>query len=462
MIGFNSRETYQDAIFDIQTQELSGERALESRIYRNGKILATVRRTYEEEEPLSALHKRISLQHEKICEKVRDGNYALIFLWISRGIIHFEAGELLNALECFESVLAIDERNAEVQEHLEGIQSQLQEDAGLRKSLTEEIEKRAEELARSGRQMESERKRAVLQRLGIQAPFSPKNKAQGQGQEKPGRKPLAFPSLPFPMPSPQVTRQLTVAASFLLLILCVGFIQADSQVRLHPAYYGKIANEDLKGDQVFPAINLYHQLLLQNPGSREAIAGFWNTFHRVGDYPAAILVLEELTNREQQTPWVFFCLGEAYRMASRCNDAIPCYEEGLLRGGAETDGKIGWGLCLLEQNRSKEAIRLWEELQETGAGDADFRVDFCLGQAYLQQGLPGRASIHFSRSLKKNPRSPLVYRELADCLEGLHQIHEAEKLRERADLLVSTKTPQDTEPLSVLHGPSGTMFPHIF
>ncbi len=458
MIGFNSRETYQDAIFDIQTQQLTGERVLETRIYRNGKILATVRRTWPEEEPVSSVHERMSRQHEQICEKVRDGNYALIFLWISRGIIHFEAGEYLKSLECFESVLAIDEKNAEVQTYLDEIRSHMQEDAHLGKSMKEEMEKQLEELAASGRQMESARKKALLQRLGLQAPSSLMKKDRVRGKSR--RKPFSFPTLPFRAPAALVSGQLIVFASFLFLILCVGFIQADTQLTLHPDYHGKIADEYLKGGQVFPARNLYQQLILQDPGSRDALSGFWDTFHRTGDYPAAVRTLEDLTNRDQQTPWAHFCLGEAYRMSSRCGEAISCYREAVQRGVSETDGKIGWGLCLLQQNRTEEAIRLWEELQQTG--EDNFRVDFCLGKAYQQQSRPGRASIYFTRALKKNPESQRTYQALADCLEGLHQIREAERLRDRADLLASVKSPPASDPLSVLPSPTGMVLPRMF
>jgi len=455
MIGFNSRESYQDAVFDIQTQELAGERVMETRIYRNGAILATVRRAYGEQDNASVVREILCRQHERICGKVRDGNYALIFLWISRGIIHSETREYARALECFESVLAIDGDNAEVRSHVDEVGLRLEEDPPLRKALKEDMERQVEELARSGRQMEADRKRAILERLGLHARSCSETTApQPKGL---WRRSLSFPAIRLRVSAAQVSMRLAVAASFLLVVLCVGFIQADTQRRLHPGHHSRIAGEYLKDNQVLPARALYERLLLQDPGSRDALSGFWNSFRRAGDYPASLRALQEVATSEQASPWAHFCLAEAYRMVSRCEEAIPCYQEALRRGVLEIEGKLGWGLCLLDQNRTEEAIRLWED-EEKAFGQEDSRVEFCLGRAYRRQDMPGRASIHFSRALKLNPASPPVYFALADALEAMHQTREADSLRKRAEQLASeTDSPgapaPSTEPLSVLAGP---------
>jgi tetratricopeptide (TPR) repeat protein len=490
MIGFNSRENYQDAIFDIQSQESTGERVLETRIYRNGKILATVRRAFREEEATPAVYEKLSLQHEETCKKVRDGNYALIFLWISRGIIFYETREYLKALDCFESVLAIDENNQEVEGYLDGIRDRLREEPGLGPSLAKDLQDQVEELFRTGRQAEAERRKVFLARLGLRTPDPPvEERRQPANPSRP-----FFPWLRFRFSGPAACRgkrrkeskrplfssirpghrlsalhlsgQLLAVAASMMLILCAGFIHADSERRLPAGYCTRQANEYLKVNRVLPARTFFYQRVLQDAMSQEALLDFWNTFHRLGDYAAAVDSLVELSRAENPSPRVHFCLAEAYRLSSRCDEAIPCYRNALDQGAPETDVKIGWGLCLLQKNRTEEAIALWEDLLK--ADTRDYRIDYCLGRAYQQSGRPGRASICFSRALNKNPESPLVCRALADCLESLHQTQQARTLRDRADSLLESGGPSQvsfpggTQPLSRVPDASGTPSPQAF
>jgi len=490
MIGFNSRETYQDAIFDIQSQEPTGERVLETRIYRNGKILATVRRAFREGEPTPAVYEKLSLQHEETCKKVRDGSYALIFLWISRGIIFYETREYLKALDCFESVLAIDEDNREVEGYLDRIRDSLREEPGLGPSLTKDLQDQVEELIRTGRPAEAERRKAFLARLGLRTPDPPREEkrqpakpsrsllpwlrsrfsgpAARRGRRRARSKGPLFSSIrlrPRPPVIPLSGRLLAIAASMMLL-LCAGFIHADSERRLPAGYCTRQANEYLKVNRVLPARTFFYQRVLQDAMSRQALLDFWNTFHRLGDYPAAVESMEELSRAESPSPQVHFCLAEAYRLSSRCDEAIPCYRNALDQGAPETDVKIGWGLCLLQKNRTEEAIGLWEDLLKTDG--VDYRIDYCLGRAYQQSGRPGRASICYSRALNKNPESPLVCRALADCLEGLHQTQQARTLRDKADSLLEREGqnqasfPGGTRPLSRVHDDSDTPSPQAF
>jgi tetratricopeptide (TPR) repeat protein len=433
MIGFNSREPYQDAVFDIQTQELAGEKLLETRIYRNGKILASVRRPYREEDPVSAVHEKLSLQHEEICEKVRDGNYSLIFLWISRGIIHYETRDYIKALECFDSVLSIEETHHEVQSYLNDIRSCLQEDDEARQEVTQVLQAQVRDLSREGRKLEAGRKSALLSHLGLPAWHPPED--NGQVPAAPGHPPAHSHPLPPTAAGTPFPMQMLAAAACVLLILCAGLIQADTQIRLNPMYQAKMARKYLENNQVLPARNIYFQLLQQDPLSRDTLAALWDTFHREGDYAEASRTLQELLKKGTPGPELHFCLGEANRLTDRCEEALPLYREALRQGFPATDGKIGLGFCLLEQGRTDEAIRLWEDLLESG--NRDYRVEYCLGMAYQQAGRPGRASIFFSQAWKQNPESPIICRALAECLQVMHQTEKARMLHEKAEMLAS-------------------------
>jgi tetratricopeptide (TPR) repeat protein len=502
MIGYNSREIFQDATYDVQTQQLSSpERSIETHVYRNGKIVATVRCFTSADAPIDSIEERMSQQHEETCGKVREGTYELVFLWISRGIIAFESQDYLQSLECFESVLAIEETHDEANAYLEKMQASLKEDAQSRRRVLEGYQRQIEELESSGRIMEASRKKAILSRICETPPTSAKRPAAEKrseaGRAKPAEKQRPKPTevrrpayVTFLENSLQKTREsllpwirerlvpairegvpgrirgkwvhairetlvpkvrdtlipklranlfskyALVTCSTVMLAVLSGLIASDYQRKLDPAYQSNLGREYLEENRIPQARTLFYGMLKQDPESKEAIDGFWQTFLREGDYPKAEELLKALLEDQDSSPQVYFHLGEANRLSSRHAEAIPYYEEAAKRGFPEVPCKIGMGLCLLGQNHVQAAIDLWEGLLQ--GGSEDFRVEYCLGTAYQANGRLGRASIHYSKALQKRPESGPIYRALGDCLHGLHQQEKAEGLWKKAALLEAT------------------------
>ena len=483
MIGYNSRETFQDATYDVQTQQMNGPAgSIETHVYRNGKIVATVRSDCPQDAPIASLEQRMSQQHEEICGKVRDGSYELIFLWISRGIIAFESRDYVQALECFESVLSIDETHAEGNAYLERIRDCLKTDGPGRRRVLEGYRKQMEALESSGRVMEAGRKRAILTRICRTPPPPPQRQPGKTGGMAIGFEPLSFlkdwlqgirgtllpvirgkllPKIMGSLPTklredlvqriqevwlPKIrdtwlpkmrenlfSKYLLVTFSTLVLMILSGLISADFQIKLDPAYHASLGKEYLEGNRLSPARNLFYEILRQNPESQEALDGFWETFRRVPNYQKAGEMLEALVEGRSASSQIYFYLAEAYRLASRCEEAVQYYEEALARGSPEAVCKIGMGLCLLERQNVTAAIDLWEGLLQRGY--EDHRLDYCLGTAYQARGRLGRASVHYSRALQKHPQSGSIYRALGNCLYGLHQEEKAEELWEKAAIL---------------------------
>jgi tetratricopeptide (TPR) repeat protein len=449
MIGQNSKESYQGATYDIQTQHVSEQNLIETRIYRNGKILATVRTDCPEDTPAASLEETVNSQHEEIRGKIREGSYALIFLWISRGIIAFESKEYLKSLECFESVMAIDETHEEANEYLDKIQGCLEGDEQSRREIVQAYQEQKETLVRSGRNQEAGRKEAFLTRLCPGA--SPSSSGSGnKGRKSDSSSPssgsefgsffraglLSVGFKPGEHNRSLWPKHVLVSCACLLLIMSSGLILTDIQVKLDPEYHQRLGQEYLDEGKTLPARNIYCRLLRQDPGSEEALIGWWETFRKIGDYAEAIGPLEELMEEKTSPLIARFTLAEAYRMSLRCSDAVAEYREALQAGGPETSCKMGIGLCLLNQQKNKEAIKLWKQLQKKG--EKDYRLDYCLGMAYQNDGRLGRASYFFSQALKKQPQSAHIYRALGNCLHGMHQEAKAQKLWEKADQLLAS------------------------
>jgi tetratricopeptide (TPR) repeat protein len=493
MLGYNSRETLQDATYDVQTQQISSpERSIETHVYRNGKIVATVRTYYSQDAPVDSLEERMSQQHEEVCGKVREGTYELVFLWISRGIIAFESLDYAQALECFESVLAIDETHAEVNAYLNKIQACLEKDSTNRRKVLDGYRKQIEALEQSGRIMEAGRKRAVLTRICSAQRSSgqaPRKRKEGRTVRPAGldflgdllrmARETLIPALADMMPAslrerlvpkikndlirwvreemvPRVkeewlpwlrekvlpilrenlfSRYALVTSSAVILLVLSGLIAADFQIELDPAYHVSLGKEYLEGNRIGPARNLFYGILRQDPGCQEALEGFWETVSREGDYPKAGELLQALVENRDSSPQVYFYLAEAQRLSSRCEQALPFYKEAAAKGYPEVPCKIGMGLCLVDQQNLAAAIDLWEDLLKRGF--EDYRVEYCLGAAYHASGRLGSASLHYSKALQARPESGPIYRALGHCLHGMHQQERAEQLWEKAASLAS-------------------------
>jgi tetratricopeptide (TPR) repeat protein len=488
MLGYNSRETFQDATYDVQTQQLSSpERSIETHVYRNGKIISTVTTYYSEDAPIDSLEERMSQQHEETIGKVREGSYELVFLWISRGIIAFESQDYLQALECFESVLAIEETHTEANACLDKIQSCLKKDPQSRRRVLEGYQGQIDALEQSGRIMEASRKRAILARIcKTPPPSDPMPSQRIEGGEQPLTQPSfrgdllerAKETLPPRLREdllarlwhalvlttredilPRIrddlipgirgnliprmkedwlprlrenlfTKHLLVTFSTVVLVVLSGLIVADFQVKLDPVYHSSLGREYLKSNQLSPARNLFYGLLRQDPHSEEALAGFWEACNREGSFPRAGEMLAALVDSQDASPQVYFYLAEAYRLSSRCPEALLHYQEAAGKGYPELPCKLGMGLCLVYQKDVAAAIDLWEGLVQRGFDD--YRIEYCLGTAYQASGRLGRASVHYSRALQERPQSGAIYRALGDCLYGLHQQEKAKRLWEKA------------------------------
>ena len=494
MIGYNSRETFQDATYDVQTQELSSPaRSIETHVYRNGKIVATIRCDIPEDIPVASLQERMSRQHEEICGKVREGTYELVFLWISRGIIAFESQDFVQALECFESVLSIEETHAEANAYLGKIQDALRKDARSRRRVLEGYQHQIEALESSNRIMEAARKRAILTRIcKTPPPPAPRARAKKEAagahlghvsllrsrltiiwgtllsgiregafariikerllrhirQELiPGIQERLIPAIRESL-LPRIRENLfskyvLVTFSTAVLVVLSGLISADFQIKLDPAYHSSLGMEYLKANRIVPARNLFYRILRQDPVSQVALDGFWETFSSQGNYQKAGEMLEALVDGQGQepAPQISFYLAEACRLSSKYAEAIPHYEKAVENGYPEVPAKIGMGLCFVEQKDVTRAIGLWEDLLRRGFDD--YRVDYCLGTAYRAKGRLGRAAVHYSRALQKRPDSSPIYRALGDCLYGLHQQEKAEGLWKKAQSLASSESMEE-------------------
>ncbi len=459
MFGYNSREIFQGATYDIQTQEPAGPgRSIETLVYRNGKIITTIRIACSPDLSPSSFRDEMSRQHEEICANVREGRYELIFLWISRGIIAFESRDYPHALDCFESVMTIDETHAEANAYLDKIRGRLAEEEETRARLFRRYRRQIENLEREGRGIEASRKKAILARLEIPEEPSPSSPKPGPGKaaersqswrlvaEKALRlaaswwaavrsalRPLAARLLSRARES-LLSRHALVTASAALLLFLSGILTADLQVQLDPEYHAALARDYLEEDHTDRARTLFYGVLTQAPGSEDALNGLWETFAARGDYQRAVPLLTALAERRESSGRLLFYLAEAQRLCSAPAEAIRTYTRAVEQGAPEVPCKIGTGLCLLALQRPSEAIELWEDLLRKGV--EDYRLDYCLGIAYQQRGRFGRASVYYARALKGHPERPApIYRSLAGCLSRMHQQEKARQLLAKASTL---------------------------
>ena len=471
MLGLNHRESVQDATYDIQTQDVGTEQCLvESRVYRNGKILDTVRKPYPEDEPLSKLQERVRRQHEGICGKVRERSYELVFLWVSRGIIAFESQDYLESLNCFESVLAVEETHQEANSYLERIRSYLADTPVVQREVEQRYQDQIRSLVSEGRVLEAKRKEVLLERLGspLSGPvrnLEPPTVASLPPPRKPGRlgrvasvrekvrdcmsfardagvlRGYAFvvekvrDGVSFFRNPGMLKKYAAVSLASVVLLCSIGLVVAHVQKKQNPdpPFAMAMAMAHLKDNKPLPARDLLFGVLRSRPASEEALRLFWQTFDEEEDYAQAAPMLQALLRIDSASPLLHLYLAESYRKQNQYAEAIEQYQTAVEKKAPQLACAIGTALCLLDRQEPQAAIDLLEAQVQRGLDD--FRIDYCLGMAYQELGRPGRASVHYAQALNKHPGSAAIYRTLADCLTNLHQEEKARWLLEQASLL---------------------------
>ncbi|MEW6439428.1 MAG: tetratricopeptide repeat protein [bacterium] len=442
MLGLNHKENLHDAAYDIQTQDLGPEkRQIETRVYREGKILDTVCSSYPEQATLPALQECLRHQHDRACTKVREGTYELLFLWLSRGLIALESRNYSDALDCLESVLAMEETHSEAGACLDRIRSDLTESPELLQELAERYQSQVRALQEAGRLIEARRKEVLLARLCL-----PRAPGKGEGllcmSADGGSNAHALPP---PCPPgrhwPRAFRwHATVALAGLLLVASLGLIarktgKADRDSPLASAAASIEQGRALEAREVLGGV------LQEKPASEELLRLIWKTFDLERDYDRAVPLLESLARRHDTPAVARRYLAEAYRMQDRLTDAVEQYRTAREQNAPGLLCAIGAALCHLERREPQAAIDLLE--QTVKEGSEDFRIDYCLGTAYQQLGRPGRAAIHFAQALNRKGDSPAIYRSLSACLRDLHQGEKALALQQQADLLEAQAEPSE-------------------
>lgn len=469
MLGINSRETVQDATYDIQTQDLGPERSLlETQVYRNGKILGTFQSPYEKPDSLDRLHEALKAQHERICRRVREGTYELLFMWLSRALLALEEEDTQEALECLESVLAVEETHAEALSLLEKIRTRAADDAAFRSAVETRYRQQIRALEDAGRSLEARRKQWILQRLGLAG--AAENPEQKQIAGRPFhrvRRPAAWlraaqeqvRAVPLGAretlrhawvglaalcaalrPRSPIVRYASVALAACVMACCFSLVTLKSNRTGNEEKALELARVCLDRNDVLKARDvLYKSLETEALVETEALRVLWSTFDRLGDYEQAVHLLSKLQQKHRSSPFVALYLAEAYLRTGRHEEAIEQYRLAGERNAPEVPCTIGTALCLLSRGEAEAAAALIEPLAEQD--QQDFRLAYCLGLAYQQQGRPGRASVHFAQALRLQPQSPIIYRSLAACLMDLHQEAEARRMLEEAERLESRSGP---------------------
>lgn len=460
MLGINSRETVQDATYDIQTQDLGPERSVvETQVYRNGKILGTLQSRYEKPDSLDRLHEVLKAQHERICTRVREGTYELLFLWLSRALLAFEEENPQEALECLESVLAVEETHSEALSLLEKIRSRAACDSGFRSSVETRYRQQIRALEDAGRSLEARRKQWILQRLGIasEAGFQKQSLTVSgdagrravwpQTALKQGRAVLLRVREAFRqarasltgaravlLPHLRSARYATVALAAGVLACCFSLVTLDRSENKGIEETRKLARDYLDRNETAKARDvLLRRIESEQPIETATLRLLWSTFDRLGDYENAVPLLSKLQDKRPPSPFVALYLAEAYLRLGRHNEAVEQYRRASERNAPEVPCTIGTALCLLGRGEAAAAAALLEPLAEQG--HQDYRLSYCLGLAYQQQNRPGRASVHFAQALRLKPDSAAIYRSLAACLTDLHQEAEARRLLDEAERL---------------------------
>ena len=182
---------------------------------------------------------------------------------------------------------------------------------------------------------------------------------------------------------------------------------AETQAALAP---------DLSAAQRFAlydeALLRYAAALEQAPGWPSASRRLGNLNVTLGEFDAAVPLLETAAAAEPDNPAALKGLGLAYTWAGRAQDAAAVFRR-LEDPGAMASELSTWGFYRRDQGQPLLAAYAWDAMQAMNPDAASVDVLLLLAETYRGAGDTARARQHFQRVLALDPQNTAARQALA-------------------------------------------------
>ena len=165
-------------------------------------------------------------------------------------------------------------------------------------------------------------------------------------------------------------------------------------------------------DRYDEALQHYSAALARAPGWASASRRLGNLDLALGQYEAAVPLLEAAAAAEPDNPAAVKGLGLAYTWAGRIEEAAAAFNR--LDDPAAMAAELStWGYYRREQGQPLLAAYAWDAMQAMNPGTARADVLLLIAEAYRDGGDPARARLCYGRVLEIDPGNETAQQALA-------------------------------------------------
>lgn len=152
---------------------------------------------------------------------------------------------------------------------------------------------------------------------------------------------------------------------------------------------------------------LYARILSLQPGNLDALYLDGLAAHQRGEYPRALLRLDEARRISPAVPAIHTALGNAYRDQGDFEQAEACYRTALAADPGNADAHYNLGIAHHERGDPAGAIAAYRQAAAADPAHADAWNN--LGVALKEAGHPGEAAECYLRATAARPRHAMAH-----------------------------------------------------
>ena len=179
------------------------------------------------------------------------------------------------------------------------------------------------------------------------------------------------------------------------------------------------------------AVELYEELLRDDPGNSDTWNNLGNARAQLGDVDGSLAALKQALELNPSSHLVHLNIGRTLDGANRLEDALTCYAGAARLAPNDATSMLELGKCLHRLGRSAEATPPLGTAARLDPKNPEVFV--AIGQAFTGVANLAQAERAYRVAIQVDPRSAAAYLNLAILLEQANRTDELGGLADRAD-----------------------------
>lgn len=194
------------------------------------------------------------------------------------------------------------------------------------------------------------------------------------------------------------------------------------------------------------AIQKFKAILKDDPSNHAAAYELCRIFYELGDYGMAVTYGEKAVKLNSDNEWYYIYLAESKAEKMDFSGAAKIYEQYINKHPKAFDFYYDWAYMLLQGNKVKEAIAVFDKLEAIQGVLPDIIMEKV--NIYAETDKPDGAINELQKLIKEYPEEPSYYGMLGEFYESIRNFDKAESAYKK----ILDITPDDQQALLSLAG----------